>query len=51
MFAMATVKIAKGELRSINKMACNKKSGKKKMYKKLSEFIRSHADAKQLSGR
>lgn len=47
MFSISMVKDLNGELRSINKMARHKRT-QRKVYKKLSEFIRMHADGKQL---
>lgn len=49
MFLNAFVEIMKSELHAINKMARRKKC-RKNTYKKLSEFIRRHANVKQLSG-
>lgn len=49
MFIVAIVDIMKNELRSINKMASRKKF-RKEMNEKLSEFIWTHANLKQLSG-
>lgn len=48
MFAIAFVKVMKDDLHMITKMAKNETS-KKNMYKKLSDFIWTHANAKQLS--
>lgn len=49
MFSISIVKDLKGQLHSINKLARGKKC-RADMYKKLSKFIRLHADIKQLSG-
>lgn len=49
MFALSITKNLKNELYFINKMARHKKCRKRKMYRKLSAFIRVHAKAKQLS--
>lgn len=48
MFGISSVKDLKDKLHSINGMTGNKKS-RRKMYKKFSEFIRTHANTKQLS--
>lgn len=48
MFATALVKDLNGVLHSINSMI-NDKESRNEMYKELSEFIRIHANAKQLS--
>lgn len=48
MFATAVVEDLNGELHSINKMTNDDRS-RNEMYKKLSKFIRIHANTKQLS--
>lgn len=48
-FGLALVKGLKNELHSINAMATHKKS-RKYMYEKLSAFVQTHANTKQLSG-
>lgn len=48
MFSMATVEILKNELHAIDMMGSGRKT-REKMLKSFSEFIRRHADAKQLS--
>lgn len=47
MFTTSLIEDAKSMLRSINKMARHKKS-RKDLYGKLSVFIRTHANGKQL---
>lgn len=48
MFSLAMIKILKNDLHSIDKMARDKNS-RSDMYKKLCEFLETHANTKQLS--
>lgn len=48
-FATSFVRDLKGELQSLNKMSNVKNSQRDEMYMKLSEFIKFHANSKELS--